>query len=439
MMTFRAAIAGSTSSPTITAGHQTTFIEYAESNDTTGWFFKSASTGTYQEIARITRTGINWNGNTVYHTGNIPTWNQNTSGTAASISGFNNPTTSATANTIAYRDNGGDLYARYMFAVHFNQSGGNSENPTIGQIWTQNTTDNYCRKSTPAHFISQLGLITTSNIGSQSVSSATTLVSNATVSRDLYINGGASGNFGNRLLIGTTTATYTLQDTNVRPTIYMNGAYPVLTMNHTATSNTNHGPTIQFTFDGLTTGGSTSRQILIGTPGNGNHLDFGFSGGGFGSNTDYNPHRGIAGYEGVTPMRLFSNGLMVGSNGSYPSIASSISYNFQVNGTGYVSSNFTVGGTLTENSSIRYKKDIETISYGLDKVLKMRGVTYLKKENDIKEVGVIAEEIAEIFPELVNYDTEGRPDSVSYGRITGLLIEAIKDLKKEINELKNNG
>jgi hypothetical protein len=68
----------------------------------------------------------------------------------------------------------------------------------------------------------------------------------------------------------------------------------------------------------------------------------------------------------------------------------------------------------------------------------MRGVTYLKKENDIKEVGVIAEEIAEIFPELVNYDTEGRPDSVSYGRITGLLIEAIKDLKKEIDILKTN-
>jgi hypothetical protein len=99
----------------------------------------------------------------------------------------------------------------------------------------------------------------------------------------------------------------------------------------------------------------------------------------------------------------------------------------------------TVGGTLTENSSIRYKKEIETISYGLDKVLQMRGVTYLKKENDIKEVGVIAEEIAEILPDIVLYDSEGKPDSVSYGRITAVLIEAIKDLKKEINELKNNG
>ena len=97
---------------------------------------------------------------TLTGTGASGTWAISISGTAGSISGFNNPTTGATANTIAYRDSGGDLYARYMFAVHFNQSGGNSENPTIGQIWTQNTTDNYVRKSTPAHLISQLGLVT---------------------------------------------------------------------------------------------------------------------------------------------------------------------------------------------------------------------------------------------------------------------------------------
>jgi hypothetical protein len=58
MMAFRSAISGPTSSPTFTAGHQTTFIEYAEANDTTGWFFKSSSSGTYEDIVRITRTGI---------------------------------------------------------------------------------------------------------------------------------------------------------------------------------------------------------------------------------------------------------------------------------------------------------------------------------------------------------------------------------------------
>jgi len=70
----RANIAGATSSPTITAGHQSCFVEYAEANDTTGWFFKSASSGTYEEILRITRSSLTYQGYTVYHSGNIPAY-----------------------------------------------------------------------------------------------------------------------------------------------------------------------------------------------------------------------------------------------------------------------------------------------------------------------------------------------------------------------------
>jgi hypothetical protein len=57
MMTFRANVTGATASPTYTAGHQMNFIEYAQDNDTTGWFFKSSSNTNYEEIARITRLG----------------------------------------------------------------------------------------------------------------------------------------------------------------------------------------------------------------------------------------------------------------------------------------------------------------------------------------------------------------------------------------------
>jgi hypothetical protein len=58
LVSFRANITGPTSSPTITAGHQTNFIEYAEANDTTGWFFKSSSSTNYEDVVRITRIGI---------------------------------------------------------------------------------------------------------------------------------------------------------------------------------------------------------------------------------------------------------------------------------------------------------------------------------------------------------------------------------------------
>ena len=55
----------------ITGGHQTTFVEHAENNDTSGWYFKSNQTGSYAEIARITRTGgMHLQGNKVWHAGN---------------------------------------------------------------------------------------------------------------------------------------------------------------------------------------------------------------------------------------------------------------------------------------------------------------------------------------------------------------------------------
>ena len=59
------------SSLSITGGHKTTFVEHAENNDTTGWYFLSRQTGNYTEIARITRTGgIHLQGNKVFHAGN---------------------------------------------------------------------------------------------------------------------------------------------------------------------------------------------------------------------------------------------------------------------------------------------------------------------------------------------------------------------------------
>ena len=97
--------------------------------------------------------------------------------------------------------------------------------------------------------------------------------------------------------------------------------------------------------------------------------------------------------------------------------------------------NLTIAGILTESSSIRYKTNVETIKYGLDKVLQLRGVSYDKKESGIKELGLIAEEVNEILPDVVIKNEEGQPDSVSYGRIVSVLIEAIKDLKQEINEI----
>jgi hypothetical protein len=92
--------------------------------------------------------------------------------------------------------------------------------------------------------------------------------------------------------------------------------------------------------------------------------------------------------------------------------------------------------SLTETSSKRYKENIHTLDNSLNKILQLRGVTYNRKENQTKEIGVIAEEVEKILPEVVIYNKDNQPDSVSYGRITAVLIEAIKEQQKQIDELK---
>jgi hypothetical protein len=102
-----------------------------------------------------------------------------------------------------------------------------------------------------------------------------------------------------------------------------------------------------------------------------------------------------------------------------------------------VTGSLTVTSTITELSSLRYKENIQPISFGLDKVLQMRGVSYIKKDTQLKEIGVIAEEMNKILPDVVHKSSDGQVESVSYSRITAVLIEAIKELKAEIDILKN--
>ena len=98
--------------------------------------------------------------------------------------------------------------------------------------------------------------------------------------------------------------------------------------------------------------------------------------------------------------------------------------------------NITASGTIqgaevAATSDERLKSDIKTIDNALDKVMKMRGVTYTMQAE--KGTGVIAQEVEKVLPEVV-VDNEYK--SVAYGNMVGVLIEAIKDLKKEIDEHK---
>ena len=99
----------------------------------------------------------------------------------------------------------------------------------------------------------------------------------------------------------------------------------------------------------------------------------------------------------------------------------------------------TFNNDVTAFSDVRLKENIETIPDALDKVCQMRGVTFNRIDVDgERQMGVIAQEVEKIAPEVVREDdSEDKIKSVAYSNLVGLLIEAIKDLKNEVDELKN--
>jgi hypothetical protein len=92
--------------------------------------------------------------------------------------------------------------------------------------------------------------------------------------------------------------------------------------------------------------------------------------------------------------------------------------------------NFTATGDVTAFSDERLKSNIQTLD--AEKAFEMRGVSFEKDGRSGS--GVIAQELEQIAPELVNNDGEYK--AVAYGNIVGYLIEAVKLLKKEVDELK---
>jgi hypothetical protein len=87
-------------------------------------------------------------------------------------------------------------------------------------------------------------------------------------------------------------------------------------------------------------------------------------------------------------------------------------------------------------SDITFKENIVPLENALNKVSEMRGVSYNFIDTKQKAIGVIAQEIEQILPEVVNLTAAGHK-TVSYGNIVGILIEAIKELKAEVDKLKN--
>ena len=90
--------------------------------------------------------------------------------------------------------------------------------------------------------------------------------------------------------------------------------------------------------------------------------------------------------------------------------------------------------SITETSALKYKENIETLDSG-DIIHNLRPVTFDWKESGERDYGLIAEEVNEHLPELVKKSEEGEVEGIKYTKLTSLLIKAVQDQAKQINDL----
>ena len=101
------------------------------------------------------------------------------------------------------------------------------------------------------------------------------------------------------------------------------------------------------------------------------------------------------------------------------------------------SGSLTAAGNVTAYSDERLKKDIETIPNALDKVSQLKGVTFTDIATEEKRTGLIAQDVQKVLPEAVMQPEGQEHLAIAYGNTVGLLVEAIKELKAEVDELKS--
>jgi hypothetical protein len=103
-----------------------------------------------------------------------------------------------------------------------------------------------------------------------------------------------------------------------------------------------------------------------------------------------------------------------------------------------VSGTIRATGDVIAYSDARVKTNVKTLEKALEKINSLRGVSYTRTDSEDKseKIGVIAQEVLEILPQVVQQDDNGNY-SVAYGNMVGVLIEAVKELSARIEQLEN--
>jgi hypothetical protein len=142
---------------------------------------------------------------------------------------------------------------------------------------------------------------------------------------------------------------------------------------------------------------------------------------------------GLSGTASFTANQTGGSTFTVTSNATSANTASTIVFR---DGSGNFTAGTITATAFTATSDKSLKTNIETISDPLEKVSRLRGVNFNWKEDGSKQIGLIAQEVESILPEVVNTSEDGIK-SVAYGNVVALLIEAIKAQQEQITQLQN--
>jgi len=140
------------------------------------------------------------------------------------------------------------------------------------------------------------------------------------------------------------------------------------------------------------------------------------------------------GSKGLQGLATASTGITYGVFGSS---VSPTGYGVYSQGDAHVEGNLSYSGTLTQSSSRRWKTNIAPMTGALEKVQQLQGVTYDWKDSGRHDIGLIAEDVHAVVPEVVLMEANGvDAKGVDYARLTSLLIEAVKEQQREIRQLQ---
>ena len=132
-------------------------------------------------------------------------------------------------------------------------------------------------------------------------------------------------------------------------------------------------------------------------------------------------------------LALDAIGMAVYNGGFYRQCYMDSNIMYWYNGSNQAS--LTSAGVWTDASDISIKKDVIDIKYGLDAVLELKPRSYKMKNDDLEQVGFIAQEVEQVIAELVSTDNKGMK-GLSYGQMTAVLVKAIQEQQAQIEELR---